>query len=99
MTARDYYQREREYKPKAADTVGKPHIRFAVLCWDTIHAYAHNRPADVIVCVVAASAEAAQDYVRGFKGPFDAYETRPATAQDEEAGMTPNDFRNRYNTR
>ena len=96
---RPYYVHEREYKPAKADTIGKPLLRFAVSCWDTLHAFAHNRPADAVVCVLAPDQQKAQDSVRELRGPFEAFETRVATKHDEEHGLTLNDFRNKFNTR
>lgn len=73
--------------------------RFAVLCWDTVQAFAYNRPPACVVNVLAPSAEGAQDHIRKLYNGFEAFECRLATTQDEEQGMTLSEFRNRYNTR
>lgn len=100
MNIRDYYHRTpREFRPAKADTVGLPLMRFAVLCWDTVHAYSMSRPADAVVCVLASDQQKAQDSISSLRAGFDCYETRVATCEDEETAMTLNDFRNRYNTR
>lgn len=93
-----FYQDKRRTL-NAAD-IPKLHTkRFAVLCWDTVQAFAFNRPPSCIVCVLAPSEEGAQDHIRALKAGFDAFEVRLATTQDEEDGMTLSEFRNRYNTR
>lgn len=73
--------------------------RFAVVCWDTVAQFAYSRPPSAIVNVLAATADRAQDHIRGLNAGFEAYEVRLATTSDIEQGMTLSEFRNRYNTR
>lgn len=83
----------------AAD-VPKPHTnRWAVLCWATVGAFAHSRPAECVVNVLALTGQAAQDHIRALNAGFEAFEVRLATNDDIEQGMTLSEFRNRYNTR
>lgn len=80
-------------------TLPQPMKRFAVEAWSDIKDFAHSKPADVAVTVLASDADKAEDTIRQLKPNFEAIAAHEATSEETDRLMVLHDFRDKFNTR